>query len=327
MAYPVVESATTSTSALSGDALSTINIASDGSIQDNDIEIAVIRCKPGGTISLPSPDPDGWSFVGTQVNTSGVNSVIAKRVYTTGRGTTSTFSSTGTTRWTAVNMRISGADTSAPVNAIGTSSGYAPTTTPTSPSITTTADGCLILAGCNAQYDYDNLTINAGLASEYDYDSGTYNLNGGLQACGSAEQASQGATSSYAHTLETITYGRFYTVFSLAIAPSGAVPTVTISFDGVTNPLLVNDGGTANIAAVTPLTNVVYEVYPGHLTGFSNAFPVVTDDGSSVGTCTIDDGATTITVTNSELGSADEVTVVLYHSNATEPKTYHAVVD
>ena len=136
---------------VSGAGAFSITIDKPTSIVENDLMVAVVVAIPQLTITSP-----GWTVIQNQ--SSDVTTTTFFKVAGASEPSNYTFSWGVPSNSYAFIMRITGHDTTTPINisgqAVGTSA------SPTCPSSTTTKDDCLILRVFGA--DGDNVTVDDG---------------------------------------------------------------------------------------------------------------------------------------------------------------------
>lgn len=141
MAVPVIQSSATTTATGAS-----INATKPSGVSAGDLLVCAVFCVFDQTQATPS----GWTLAISEFNDgNGANGVeVYYRVADGSEGSTITFSIGGSSDITAHMWRITGFNASTPVNISGTNSATSGSTTAiTSPSVTTTADNCLIIRG------------------------------------------------------------------------------------------------------------------------------------------------------------------------------------
>lgn len=220
MAAPVIASVGT---LLDSDATSTsVTLAAPASIAAGDLLVAIFGNDDAATDNVTAA-PSGWTQRVGQTHTSQSCGTIYVYTKTADSGDESATDYT----WTLNNpearcgqiFRVTGANTTTPVNAANSSESASPDTTMTYPSITTDVDDCLIFAigGPNGNTPYTTEDDSSNYISGY---SGRFsrNLTGFGFVVQTAVLASHGATGTKTSVITSA--AQHWTTAQIAIAPA-----------------------------------------------------------------------------------------------------------
>ncbi len=211
-------------------AVSSITIDKPDSTVENDLLIAVISNSPGETATL-----SGWTIIQSQPY-EGLGLQTFYKVAGAAEGDDYTFTFSGNCYAYAAIIRITGHDTSTPINISGTRSGFS--ASPTCSSTNTTKDDCLILRVFAA--DKSDITIDdgepsgttvvtvdtthgGGLYGKGHYGDGLYGMTGGGRCSAGVAYASQGASGATGTAAFALTASRSWLASTIAIQAASAV--------------------------------------------------------------------------------------------------------
>lgn len=295
-----------------------INVAT-GSPTEGNLMIVKVQYPAGTAFTYDSAN---WTLIGSIQQSTWLTTGLYWKV--AGASEPSYPWSGSSRRWLAELTEFSGVDAADPINQFALATGYYyknGTNPVTSPSVTPDQDNCMIVAYGSVHYNADDLATDATLTEAFDYANDGGGINASMMVAGYELQGSAAPSGTYVHPITGNSVDHPWHTITVALNEdgSGGANDKTITFGGSTQ--LLNADGSATIATATPLTGVYYTVYTGHITNIDS---VVSDFS---GTLTIDDGAATITMTDSTYATDDPVSVCLYHSSFTEPKIYHMTVD
>ena len=198
---------------VSSDATS-ITITVDGAPKDGDLLLAIISKDDDDAIT----NPTGWTTVtdATVGITPDSNRLHVAYRIASSEGTDPSYTFTADSeQWCAAIYHYRNADTSSPVNVAGNSTGSS--TSPTSPSITPTVDGCIILAGFACDEDNVPLTVDTGLHQHTSINSESNDAGACGLAIGYKSQTTAQSTGTFTHSQSTAVN---WAAFTIAIAPS-----------------------------------------------------------------------------------------------------------
>lgn len=222
MAAPTYESETTATGAAVGSLACNV----PASTADDDLLLAYVFTAHA-TNNMSHTTPSGWTLVGTAAKTSGGNRsrISVYRKVASSEPSSHTFSFSITVDDVLISMaRISGVDTTAPINASSVLYPGSASATPSSASVTTSVDDCLVLSFLSILVTATTIdAVPSGMTSEYD--ATTSGSIGTRSGCARVNQASAG--SSGAKTW-TISDARIYFASTIAVAPALAGNAVSI---------------------------------------------------------------------------------------------------
>lgn len=210
---PVVESAS---SGNNGTTATSVVVNMPSGVTTGDLLIAQVTISTNVTPNTPS----GWTLERSDVAAGNiVRSFIFSRVADGTEGATQTFDAPGSGRWAAGILRISGADTTTPVDVDGATvdNGNPASTNMVAPSVTTTVDNTLVLRFYALSDGRNSNSTPTGLTEAYDTASG---FGAGVTcSCAYVDQASAGASGTATSTTSAQTPE--YTVSqTVAIAPA-----------------------------------------------------------------------------------------------------------
>jgi len=217
-AVPAVE--TFSVAVTSADATSIIVNKPTGTIE-GDLLVAIMSTD-GGALTLGAPD--GWTAITNNIGTTHTSRSWYK-IAGASEPTSYTFTVSASESIVCGILRISGHDSSNPIDVSGTATGTS--NAPTSPDVTTTVADTLVLRYFGA--DDDDMTQDSGYPSAH---TGVY-VRGSLESWGETSsgvayttQASAGATGTAAFS---ITAAEEWSAVTIAIAPSGSAVSAALT--------------------------------------------------------------------------------------------------
>ncbi len=191
----------------------TLTIPFPAGVVDGDLLVAFISSKiPSGDINTPS----GWTAVGPRIAAGGWITGQAFYRIAASEGASQNFTTTVSERSSGVMLRIDGQHASTFLNAFASDSNTSSSeTSSVSPSVTTTADGCLVLS-FHANRDAEAPTDGAPPSGMSQVAHTTASF-GAAAAVAQATQATMGATGAKSWTLDAA--GAWIT-WTVAIAPA-----------------------------------------------------------------------------------------------------------
>lgn len=174
-------------------------------VANDDLLVAVFNSDGA---SDPSSSPSGWTAEANINTIAGNDSSVHAyyKVITNAAGEPATYQwdkASGET-WYGTILRISGADTTTPMDATAVTSEPGNTSTPTSPSITTVTNNAMLLAVSSADSRIVAITSNpSGMTGQGDVFGTTSGTGRGGCAVASEIQATAGASGTKSWTLDT----------------------------------------------------------------------------------------------------------------------------
>lgn len=247
MAAPTIQSSTTGTLA-AGTAL-VINKPSG--VATGDLLIAFVTFNGAPTITPPS----GWTQVGSTVTDgfSACRSQCWRRIADGSEGADFTWSRNASGDGAGGIARITGFDSTTPVNASASNSETSGTA-PTAPTVTTTVNDCLILHYCGGDSPSNDTTVPGPDTPVWYAESAT----NATTCLGSTTQPTAGATGTADFTLAAANQSTLYTVAIAPVAASGSVGTLSLTLGAATVSADATSGtpGTA-LGSATPTLGAV----------------------------------------------------------------------
>lgn len=226
MAIPVIETSTTNTEAV---ATTTITLTKPTGVAADDLLVIIVGSDTNGTPGYQalSGFTQVWGDVGGGSGT-GADAVMYWRIATGSEGASETVTNDNSAEMVGWYLRISGVDTTTPINVSGTMSEEASGSTHTADSVTTTAADCLAfyIDICDGS-DTDPFTVSGTGWTEFSELAAGNSSTSVAGSIGTKDQTTAGATGN-----ATITLGGNAdsgVAVQFAVAPTGGASGTTIT--------------------------------------------------------------------------------------------------
>jgi len=231
-----------------------------------------------------SDNKNGWSFLNTSGDASSQAHVaVFWKIADGTEGPTETVTSAGSDEWMGYYLRITGADSTTPINANNFAQSSANSANHIIPAVTTTIDDCLVLYGLSFDGGdgYPFSVSGAGWSEEDEHQTGASG-SGDVSGCfGSKNLTSQGSSGS-ATVSCALSDGAAY--FQLAIAPSDGgssstesnyLRTIGFDFSNIPDGAVI-EGITVEIDKHANVTDSIkdYSIQLRNSTGLKGVFKV-----------------------------------------------------
>ena len=203
---------------------------------DGDLYVAQIANDKGAAISVI---PSGWTEITTSANSSMVRLATYWKIGSS-EPSTYTWQSGSPCRWIGAIHRISGINTSSPINASG--DGVGTSDSPTSPSVSTSVDGCLLLRMYAAAKDQQATTYWPSGTSAIFQDASAGKV---VAAAAVESQTTSGVTGSAAFSM---TKSKNWVAATIALAPAAAGGEPISGGAGYVKQSTAGSSGTSNFS-------------------------------------------------------------------------------